>query len=91
MEVPGAKSPQIEISVVGNQLAVKVERPDLAQQGVAFHRRERAVGAFSRVLQLPVEVDAERVQADLRNGVLTVTLPKAAAARPRKIQVTAAQ
>lgn len=90
LEVPGVKQDQIEISVVGNELALKIERPELAQEGVTYHRRERAVGTLSRVMRLPVEVDAERVSAELRNGILTVTLPKAAAARPRKIQVSTA-
>ncbi len=91
MEVPGVQSSQVDISVVGNELSVKVERPDVVQEGVTYHRRERGVGAFARVLRLPVEVDAEQVGAELRNGVLTITLPKAPAARPRKIQVAGAK
>ncbi len=87
MELPGTASEQLEVSVVGNELTVKVERPDTEEQQVTYHRRERPVGTFSRVLRVPVAVDADRVQADLRDGVLTVTLPKAGIARPRKIQV----
>jgi len=88
LEVPGIKSDQVDISVVGNELTITVQRPDTPQQGVTYHRRERAAGRFSRVLRLPVEVDANRVEAELRNGVLTITLPKAAAAQARRIQVT---
>jgi HSP20 family protein len=87
-ELPGVQQDQIEISVVGNELTLKVERPELQKEGVTFHRRERPSGSFVRVVRLPAEVDANRVEADLRNGVLTVTLPKAESARPRKIQVT---
>jgi HSP20 family protein len=90
LEVPGLKSDQVEISVVGNQLTLELERPDVQQEGVTYHRRERPVGSFTRVLRLPAEVDANRVEAGLRDGVLTITLPKAESAKPRKIQVTAA-
>lgn len=90
MEVPGLKSDQLEVAVVGNELSIKVDRPEIDEQGVTYHRRERGVGSFARVVRLPVEVDPGRVEAALRHGVLTVTMPKAEAARPRKIQVAAA-
>lgn len=88
MELPGVKNDQIDISVTGAELLLRVNRPDDAQEGVVFHRRERAVGTFSRSLRLPVDVDSSRVEAELRNGVLTITLPKAESAKPRKINVT---
>ena len=87
MEVPGVNSEQIELAVVGEELSLSVRREDVAEEGVAYHRRERGVGKSTRLLRLPVEVDAEKVQAELRNGVLTITLPKAEGAKPRKIQV----
>ena len=86
-ELPGVQQDQIDISVVGNDLTLKVERPELEKEGVTFHRRERPSGSFVRVVQLPAEVNANRVEAELRNGVLTLTLPKAESARPRKIHV----
>jgi HSP20 family protein len=90
-ELPGLKSEDIEISVVGNELTIKGSRGETKGEGVAFHRRERGAGEFSRVLHLPVEVDADKVQAVLRDGVLTLTLPKAAAARPKKIEVSSSK
>jgi len=90
MEVPGLKSDQLEISVVGDELSIKVQRPDLQQEGVTYHRRERPVGEFARVLRLPAEVEADHVEAELRDGVLSITLPKAERARPRKISVASA-
>ncbi len=89
MELPGVKSEQLDVSVVGNELTVKVDRPDTAQEGATYHRRERPVGRFTRLLRLPTEVDAARVEAELRNGVLTITLPKAEKAKPRRITVAA--
>ena len=88
LEIPGEKSDQVDVAVVGNELSIKVERPEGEQEGVTYHRRERGTGSFNRVLPLPDEVDGDRVEAELRHGVLTVTLPKAESARPRKIQVT---
>lgn len=86
-EVPGVSQDQIELSVTGNELTIKVHRPEVSEQNVTFHRRERPVGEATRVIRLPGDVDHERVQADLQNGVLTVMLPKAEAARPKKIPV----
>ena len=88
-ELPGVKSEDLEISVVGSELTIKGRRPESNEEGTAFHRRERGVGEFARVVRLPVEVNAEKVQASLQNGVLRLTLPKAEAAKPRKIQVNA--
>lgn len=91
LELPGVKADDVQLSVTGDELAIKVDRPEVEQAGVTYHRRERGVGSFSRVLRLPFEVDADRVEADLRHGVLTVTLAKSETARPRRIQVTAAE
>jgi HSP20 family protein len=68
-------------------LTIKIQRPDVAEDGVAYHRRERPVGDFTRVLRLPCEVNADKVAAELQNGVLTLKLPKAEAAKPRKINI----
>jgi len=89
-ELPGIRSEQLEISVVGPELTLKVHRPESEPQDTVYHRRERPVGTFTRVVRLPVVVEADKVAAELRNGVLTVTLPKAEVAKPRKIQVTSA-
>ena len=87
LETPGVTSDQTDISVTGNELTVKVERPEVEEKGVTHHRRERPMGSFTRVLRIPVEIDGDRVEASLRDGVLTVRLPKSEVAKPRKIQV----
>jgi HSP20 family protein len=89
MEVPGVKSENLEISVAGGELRIKIDHPGGDEQGVVYHRRERPVESFSRAIRLPIEVNADRVEADLRDGVLTVTLPKAESAKPRKININA--
>ncbi len=90
-EMPGLKNEDLEISVVRNELTIKGQRRDEATEGNAFHRRERGVGAFSRVIRLPVEIDASRVEASLHDGVLMVTMPKHENAKPRKISVSGGQ
>ena len=90
LEVPGVKSDQLDLSVVGSQLSIKIERPEVQEEGATYHRRERPVGSFLRVVELPCDVEAGKVEAALEHGVLSITLPKAEAARPRKIQVKAA-
>jgi HSP20 family protein len=87
-EVPGFKTDELDISVVGNELTIKGNRQDPSpEKDTTFHRRERGIGTFTRVVRLAVEVDATRVEASLRDGVLLIKLPKSEAARPRKIDV----
>jgi HSP20 family protein len=86
-ELPGLKGENLEVTVVGSELTIKGDRPADVREGVSYHRRERGVGAFTRLVHLPVEVDGDRVQATLHDGVLTIRLPKAEAAKPRKIVV----
>lgn len=88
-EVPGMKSEDLDISVVGNELTIRGHRQPCGEEGAAYHRRERGLGEFSRSVRLPIDVDGSKVSAELRDGVLRITLPKAEAAKPRKIEVKA--
>jgi HSP20 family protein len=90
-EVPGLRLEQLELTVSGDQLTLSGERPDGIGQDVIPHRRERAVGRFSRTITLPFPVEAAQVEARLLNGVLSVELPKAQAVRPFRVEVKAAQ
>jgi HSP20 family protein len=88
---PGVDPKSLDLSVMQGALTIKGEKPGLAQVSAeAYHRNERAAGRFVRSVELPVEVDAGRVSADYRNGLLLVTLPKAEAARPRQVPITVA-
>jgi len=89
-EVPGLKSEDIDISVVGNDLTIRGRRGQEQPEGTVYHRQERGVGEFNRVLRLPIEVDADKVEATLKDGVLLIRLPKAESAKPKKIKVTPA-
>jgi len=86
-ELPGMQMDDLEVLVVGNELTIKGERKAVEEGEAVYHRRERGLGAFSRVIRLPVEIDADKEEAHLQDGVLSVKLPKAEAARPRKIEV----
>jgi HSP20 family protein len=86
-EVPGLKQQDLELTLLGNELSIRgklhLERPEKA----SLHRKERPEGEFTRIAHLPVEVDGNKVEASLLNGVLTIRLQKAEAARPRKIEI----
>jgi HSP20 family protein len=86
-ELPGVSHDDLDVSVVGNELTIKGSRKPMESKGVSYHRQERQVGEFTRVLTLPVDVDADSVQASLKDGVLQIKMPKSHAARPKKIDV----
>lgn len=87
-ELPGAAPDKMEVSVKGDTLNLRGQVGS-AEPGaeVNFHRRERESGTFRRTLTLPVKVDADRVEAAFKNGILTVTMPKAAEAKAHRISV----
>jgi HSP20 family protein len=87
-DAPGLKREDIDLTFDSNVLTVRGERrPDEGVRDEAYHRVERAYGPFSRSFTLPPTIDAGRVRADYRDGVLTVTLPMREETRPRQIQV----
>ncbi|WP_145352277.1 Hsp20/alpha crystallin family protein [Roseimaritima multifibrata] len=86
-ELPGFAIDDLEIYVVDNQLTIKGERRPPELEGGVWQRQERGYGNFSRVIELPIEIRAEGVSAELKNGVLHVTLPKTEAVKPRRIEV----
>ncbi len=88
VELPGMKKEDFELSLQDGVLTISGERKfeEEKREGESF-RRERLFGAFSRSVTLPSAVKAEEVKATYEDGVLTVTLPKAEEAIPKKIQV----
>jgi HSP20 family protein len=87
-ELPGVPQDKIELFVSeGNQLTIQGERQLLEDGKGMWHRRERGFGKFSRTVTLPCLVDADRVEAKLEQGVLTIAFPKSEAAKPRRIAV----
>jgi HSP20 family protein len=90
-EVPGIKADELTIDVDRGRVMLSGERKagDAPKEG-GYHRRERRIGKFSRTLRLPDDLDPHEAKAELRDGVLTLRIPKAASARPRHIEVKAA-
>ena len=86
-ELPGVSAENLDVQVVGDELTLKGRRTFATPEGAQFHRRERAMGEFTRIVKLPFEVDADNVEATFKNGVLTLRMPKAPAALARKITV----
>jgi HSP20 family protein len=88
-EVPGIGPDGITVQFDSGRLTIAGERTEPATQQGSYHRRERRFGRFSRTIQLPRDLDPEKAMADIRNGVLTVRIPKHAAAQSRRIDVRA--
>ena len=87
-ELPGIKADELEMSVTGDTLSVSGERKLPAEDEKAqYHRKEREAGRFSRIVTLPGQLNTGKVEARCTDGVLTVTLPKAEAAKPKQITV----
>jgi len=87
-ELPGMAEDDLEVYVTGgNQLTLKGERKQPRHERGHWHRQERGFGSFTRLVTLPGPVDADRVSAAFSHGVMTITLPKAESAKPRRITV----
>ena len=87
-EIPGVDPENIDISVVGRTVTLRgARKADELQKDEKYHRRERWSGDFSRAIELPFNVEADKVNAKFNNGVLYLTLPKAEAEKPRKIKI----
>ena len=87
-ELPELELTDLEIFVDGdNQLSIKGERKQPERENGAWHRQERGYGSFSRMGELPQYVDSDEVTAELKHGVLTITLPKRREAKARRVEV----
>lgn len=87
-EVPGINKRDLKIEVKGNTVRVAGERTLSYGERSSVHRRERGQGRFDRTLTLPVEIDADRVKAEYRDGILALFLPRAESAKPRAITIS---
>jgi len=87
VEIPGVKLEDVEVSFDKGELTIKGEKKVAIQESATLHRRERLAGTFTRTMTVPWEIKADQVSAELKDGILTVTLPKAEVAKPRKVAV----
>ncbi|MDR3459682.1 MAG: Hsp20/alpha crystallin family protein [Verrucomicrobiae bacterium] len=89
LELPGLKREDINVHLEDGSLIISGERKaETVSEGTEVHRQERYYGKFSRALTLPVAVAPDKVKAAFKDGILTVTLPKAEEAKPKQIDVT---
>ena len=86
--VPGVAPKEIDLSVLRNTVTISGERnPFPEEKGQIVHRTELGSGRFSRTLEVPVDIDPDRISAECRDGIMRITLPKAEHARPKKIDI----
>ena len=87
-ELPGIAREDIDVRVENNTLTLRGERKQTTEvKQEQYHRVERSYGSFSRSFSLPTRLDTEHVRAEFKEGVLTITLPVKAEAKPRQIEV----
>ena len=90
-ELPGIDPDNLNVSVVNDVLSLSgLREPEALKEGEVYHRQERKHGNFSRAINLPFGVDAGKVEASYKNGILTITLPRAEKEKPKKITVKTA-
>ncbi len=88
--LPGLTSDDVQITVTSDVLTLRGElRPATTQKEATYHIMERRSGTFERSVRLPTDVQTEKAKADFENGVLTITLPKAEAVKPKMISIKA--
>jgi HSP20 family protein len=88
-ELPGIKADALEIEVQNRSLTIAGERTIESEgETVRYHRREREAGKFSRIISLPGDIDAGKVDAKMVDGMLTVAIAKLESSKPRKITVS---
>ena len=91
-EIPGVRRDDLDLSITGETLVVKGKKnPPIEERedsSVRYQRRERGAGDFSRTIVLPEHVDSDRIAASLKDGILSVRLPKSEQAQPKRICVS---
>jgi HSP20 family protein len=89
-DLPGIQEKDVDVSFTGNRLTVSGKREEeRREEKETYYSFERSYGSFSRSFTLPAGVDAERATAALKDGVLTITVPKTPETQPRRIPVQA--
>ncbi|MDD5284788.1 MAG: Hsp20/alpha crystallin family protein [Desulfuromonadaceae bacterium] len=86
--VPGVDPKEIDLSVLRNTVTISGERkPFVEQEGQIVHRTELGSGKFSRTLELPADIDQNKIDAHCKDGIMNITLAKAEHAKPKKIEI----
>jgi HSP20 family protein len=89
VELPGVEKSSVQLSIEKGVLLISGQRPQgTLTEGTRYHRNERPYGRFERAFRVPDSVDEQKLEAELKNGVLTVRLPKVEKAKPKSIQIS---
>ena len=86
-EVPGVEKGDLNVQIKNKQLRLAGERRIQYDEGKSQHRRERIAGTFDRTINFPVEIDANNVKAEYRDGLLALYLPRAESDKPRAVEI----
>jgi HSP20 family protein len=89
LAVPGLKADNFEVTLQQNVLTIHAHTQAERQEGIRYHVQEQRFGDFTRTIQFPTQVNADKIQANLADGILTVQVPKSEAAKPKRIAVKA--
>ena len=88
LEVPGVDKSALEIQVKDNAIRISGNKAFSYPEGVSLHRRERLSGSFDRTLTVPMQINADGIKAEYRDGVLALFIPRAEADKPRTVAIT---
>ena len=87
-EVPGVRKDDLQIQVKGNTIRIAGKKAVAYGEQASLHRRERTAGSFDRAVTVPVEIDADRVRAECRDGILALYLPRAERDKPKSVAIS---
>ena len=87
VELPGIDRKTLRIEAKENRIRISGEKQVSYKEGVSLHRRERISGVFDRTLSVPVRIDADRIKAEYRDGILALFIPRAESDKPRAIEI----
>ncbi len=88
-EIPGVKLEDLDVSIMGRSVTISGERRvEIEDPKVSYHRRERQGGKFRRQITLPTDLDADKIRAQYKHGILMLVLPKADNAKPKKVSIS---
>jgi HSP20 family protein len=87
IEMPGVRKEELRLEARGSTIRISGKKSVEYGENASMHRRERVAGSFDRTITLPLQVDANRISAEFRNGMLVLTLPRAESDKPKSIKV----
>ena len=87
LELAGVNKSDLEIQAKDNTIRISGKKKAAYKEGASVHRRERVSGVFDRTLTVPIQIDADRIKAEYRDGVLALFIPRAESDKPRTISI----